>query len=200
MKHLLKILCLKITLLLFCFLIVSPVLAQDLNAATAPPVTVRHEKLQEIRTRVREKIEARHQLIQEHRATIAAQLTERRQERVRFFFNRLTERFQAAINRLRRLIARIESRLAKIETEEEINTIVIRITLDTAREKLDEAETALVEAQTGFEDTLINENPKEAFADVRDLVRGIKQQLVEVHRLLVHLIGDIKGLRAGQGE
>ncbi|HUS60128.1 MAG TPA: hypothetical protein VMX76_01975 [Nevskiaceae bacterium] len=197
MKRLPKI----ITLLLFCFLVVSPILAQETNTPTTSPVTARQEKLQEIRTRVREKIEVRHQLIQEHRATIAAKLTERRQERARLFFNRLTKRFQTATSRLRRLTARIDSRLAKIEAEgEEIDTTDVKATLATTKEKLDEAETALAEAQAGFGDILNNENPEEAFADVKDLIKGTKQQLVEVHRLLVHLIGDIKGLRVGQEE
>lgn len=185
----------------FCFILVFPVLAQETNTPTTSPVIARQEKLQEIRTRVREKIETRHQLIQEHRATITAQLTERRQERVRFSFNRLTKRFQAATSRLRRLTARIDSRLAKIEAEgEEVDTTDVKVTLATTKEKLSEAETALAEAQAGFGDTLNSENPEEAFADVKDLIKGIKQQLVEAHRLLVHLIGDIKGLRVGQEE
>lgn len=184
----------------FCFILVSPVLAQETNTPTTSPVIARQEKLQEIRTRVREKIEARHKLTQERRATVAARLTTRRQEKIKFFFNRLAKRLQAAINRLHRLIARIESRLAKIELAEDgIDTTDVKATLVTAKGKLDEAETALAETQAGFEDILANENPKEAFSDIRDLIQGIKRQLTEVHRLLVHVIGNIKGLRVSQG-
>lgn len=185
----------------FCFILVFPVLAQETNTPTTSPVITRQEKLQEIRTRVREKIEARHKLIKDRRATVAARLTTRRQETIKFFFKRLAKRLQAAINRLRRLIARIESRLAKIEfAEDGINTTDVKATLVTAKEKLDESETALAEVQAGFKDVLANENPKEAFSDIKDLTQGIKRQLIEVHRLLVHVIGNIKGLRVSQGE
>lgn len=197
MKWLLKI----TTLLLFCFLIVSPVFAQADNTPTTSPLTTRQEKLEQIRERVRGKIESRHQLIQEHQATIAAKLTQRHQERILLFFNRLAKRMQAAITRLHRLIARIESRLAKIEAGEEgIETKDIKATLAEAKEKLAQAETALAEAQASFEDVLISEDPKEAFADTQELIKGIKNQLVEVHRLLVHVIGNIKGLRVGQSQ
>ena len=193
---------LKIVFLFSFFLIlVSPVLAQESNVVTPSPLTVRQEKLEQTRERVREQIGTRHQLIQERQATFAAQLTQRHKERIRLFFNRLTQRIQAAITRLRRLIARIESRLEKIEASgEEITTTAVKASLVEAKEKLTQAETALAEAQASFEDILASEDPKEAFADTRDLIKGIKNQLIEIHQLLVHVIGDIRGLRVGQSQ
>ena len=44
---------------------------------------------------------------------------------------------------------------------------------------------------------LENDDPKEAFLVIKNTIKEIKSDLVEVHQLLVHLIGDIKGLRVG---
>lgn len=157
--------------------------------------------LGELRRKVIEKRETVREELQEKRATMAARLTEMRRERIRHFYGLITNRTQAAINRLEKLIARIESRLSKIEAEdEEIDTSEIREDIDEAKDRLAEASAALSEAKTSLEDILSTEEPKEAFADVRDLVKGIKNELISVHQILVQVIGDIKGLRVGQGE
>lgn len=190
---------------LFLFLVISPVSAQNLYQATPSAISPwqerfeeRKEHLETVMERVREKREALRVRLQDHQATRAARLAEVRKQRIRVFFNRLTERIQAAIDRLEKLIARIESRLGKIESAgEEIETASIREELDAAKDKLAEASAALSQAQTSLEDILLAENPKEIFIEVRDLVKGIKEQLIEVHRTLVHLIGDIRGLRVG---
>jgi len=185
---------------LFLFLIISPILARQDRPATPSSTHPRYEELEEIRERVRERKETIRMEIQERRATRAARLAERKRERIRLFFDRLTRRMQAAINRLERLIARIKSRLSRIEAaDEDIDTASIRETLDGAEDKLASASAALTQAQTSLEDILDANDPREAFTDVRDLIKEIKEQLKEVHQALVHVIGDIKGLRVGQG-
>jgi len=185
----------------FLFLIISPILARQDRPATPSATHPRYEKLEEARERVRERKETIRLEIQERRATRAARLAERRKERIRVFFTRLKRRMQAAINRLERLIARIKSRLSRIEAaDEDIDTAPIRETLDGAEDKLASASAALTQAQTSLEDILDANDPKEAFTDVRDLIKEIKEQLKETHQILVHVIGDIKGLRVGQGD
>lgn len=155
--------------------------------------------LGELRQNVIEKREIIREKIQERQATLAARLAEKNKERIRNFFGRMTKRFQAAINRLERLISRIESRLSKIESEDKnIDTTGIREDVDEAKDKLAEASAALSEANTSLEDILTSDNPGETFAELRELLKGIKEQLKEVHQILVHVIGDIKGLRTGQ--
>lgn len=113
----------------------------------------------------------------------------------------MTTRFEAAINRLERLILRIEARLEKIEeNNEDIETTEIEEDLAEAKDKLTEAELALTTAEASLEGILDSEDPQEAFGDVRDLIMSVKEQLKEVHQILVQVIGDIKGLRVGQGE
>jgi len=137
--------------------------------------------------------------LEEHRATMAAKLAEHRQERIRAFFGFLTRRMEAAINRLERLISRMESRLAKIEEENsEIDTTSIREEINQAKDKLADASAALSTAKTSLEDILNADDPKTAFTTVRDLLKGIKEQLKEVHQILVKVIGEMRGLRVGQ--
>lgn len=204
MKKLLKTI-LFLSLLLF---IITPVFAQTARTASCPtcsstPQELQQENrqsLQEIKEGVLEYRETLREQIQERQATKAARLAERKRERIRLYFGRLTTRLQAAISRLERLISRIESRLSKIEEDnEDIDTAVVRKDLDTAKDKLASTSAALSQAKTSLEDILTANEPKEAFAEIRDLIQGIKQELIEVHRILVHVIGDIKGLRIGQG-
>lgn len=151
---------------------------------------LKEQKLQEIQERIQEK-----------KATIAARLAETRKERVRFFFGRLNRRLEAAIDRLEILIERIESRVAIIEEEDEdedIDTSSIKGKLEEAKALLDEARASLAAAESSLENALSSDDPMGAFAIIRETIQEIKNDLIEVHRILVHVIGDIKGLRVGQ--
>lgn len=133
-----------------------------------------------------------------HRATVAARIAARRMTLIRTFFARMVKRFEAAITRLNKLIARIQSRIDKIEAEDEdIDTSAVEVELGTAKNKLASASAALEDAKGSLDNILDSENPKEAFASVKDLIKEIKYALIDVHRILVHLIGDIRGLRVG---
>lgn len=148
---------------------------------------LRQEMLQEIRQRVRDR-----------RATQEAKLTELRKNLIRNFWVRLKARLTAAMERLEKLIARIESRLTKIEENNEgIDTELVKEQLEDAKVKLAEAKAKCQAANDTMEDVLNSNDPKAAFGVVRDTVKDIKSDLVDVHRTLVHVIGDIKGLRVG---
>lgn len=147
----------------------------------------RLQMLQDIRQRVQDK-----------KATLAARLQEHRKERIRSFWQRLNRRILATIGRLEQLIARIESRIAKIEeTGEDVDTSDIHKQLEEAKEMLDAARQKKLAADDTLEDVLASNDPKTAFGVVREAIQEIKNDLVEVHRILVHVIGDIRGLRVG---
>lgn len=133
------------------------------------------------------------------KAEIKARLTERRQRLIQAFFDRMVKRLEAAIARLEKLISRIQSRLDKIEAEG-IDVSAIQEDINRATSKLNEAKADLATAQASIEEMLSAEDPKAAFANVRTAIRAVKNDLIEVHRILVHLIGDIRGLRVGQEE
>ncbi len=130
-------------------------------------------------------------------AEIKAKLTEKRQRLIRQFFTRMVKRLEAAITRLEKLISRIESRLAKLESQGE-DVSKIKTEIEDAKTKLTGTKADLEEAKTKLETVLESEDPKAAFAEVKNLIKGVKTQLIGVHRILVHVIGEIKGLRVGQ--
>lgn len=144
-----------------------------------------------IPTSVKSKIEAR-------AATRTASLNLLRRERIRAFWARMVTRIEAMIARLEKLIARMERRIKIIkDSGEDIDTTQPEADVAQAKVLLNQAKADLQTAQDSIETVITGDNPKEAFGEVRDLVQGIKKDLVEIHRLLVHVIGDIKGLRVG---
>lgn len=132
------------------------------------------------------------------RAEKTEEFRQRRQERISEHFQTMTDRFQAAIERLNKLVTRIEERIAKIESEDpEKNLDNINVQVDEAKQMLEEAQNKLADMVTNFNDFLTNEEPKAAFKQLGVDVRGLKSDLMKIHKQLVHVIGDIKGLRVG---
>jgi len=134
-----------------------------------------------------------------HRATAAARVTTVRKERIRLYWGTMVTRIEAAIARLEKLIARMETRIGVIKASDtEIDTSVPEKDIADAKVLLAKAKTSLQSAKDELEAVLTSETPKEAFTRVIDTVGGIKKNLTEAHKLLVHAIGAIKGLRVGQ--
>ena len=69
--------------------------------------------------------------------------------------------------------------------------------INSAKSLLDEAKANLDAAQASLEDVLASQDPKDAFGIIRETISEVKNQLKEVHSILVHTIGNIKGLRVG---
>ena len=120
-------------------------------------------------------------------------VTEKRRELIREFFQRMLRRFEAMIDRLERLVQRIEARMDKIGD-------VDKTDLNRAKAKLADTQADIDALKADFEEMLTSDTPKEVFKDLGQEVRNIKKQLVEIHRLLVSIIGDLKGLRVGDEE
>lgn len=133
---------------------------------------------------------------QTKKAQALARMTEKRQNLIRAFFQRMIKRLEAAIARLEKLIARIESRLNKIQTEGKDVTNQ-KAELSRAKTGLTKAQNDLTTAKTAFENMISSNDPRAAFVNVRNTIKAVKLDLIEVHRILVHLIGDIQGLRVG---
>lgn len=190
-----------------CFLWVAlPTTVAELapTAMPTPPETALIQaqpiSLEQARENLRERRQEVRTEIQQRQTTTRVQATERTKKQVRLLFGRMIARMEAAVSRLERLIARIEARLSKMEDEDvQIDTAAVRKTLDQAKDDLVEADAALSQAKTSLEDILSAASPKEAFTDLRALIREIKEQLVAIHRSLAQIIGRLKGLRVGQG-
>ena len=65
-----------------------------------------------------------------------------------------------------------------------------KISIKSATDKLNDAKASL-------EGAISSDNPQDSFKPIITAIREIKSDLMEVHRLLVHAIGELKGLRTG---
>jgi len=163
------------------------------------------DRKEELRLRILEKLGVKEQnklllkqRIEEQKASKAAQLSDIKKQNIRFYFSRMATRINTAILRLSTLIERIEARLTIIESENsDIKTGDIHKEVDNAKALLDEATAKLAAAQANIDTVLDSNDPKKAFEVIREEVKEIKGMLVEAHTILVHTIGDIKGLRVG---
>ena len=168
---------------LLAILLISPGIV---NAQTTTPVPTRTPRGQQVRQEVKQRIVA------EKEERLQA-LTEKRRGLIREFFQRMLRRFEAMIDRLERLVQRIEARMDKIGD-------VDKTDLNRAKAKLADTQADIDALKADFEEMLTSDTPKEVFKDLGQEVRNIKKQLVEIHRLLVSIIGDLKGLRVGDEE
>jgi len=134
-------------------------------------------------------------------ASREAKFCEMRKGKIKSYLERMLGRLSALVERLQKLIDRIESRIDKIEASEEtIDLTGPKADLASAKTNLADAKIKLDSLNDDIDDFLTCDDPKGAFKTVREKVDEIKDDLKEVHRLLVHIIGNIKGLRVGESE
>lgn len=150
--------------------------------------------------------EEREELREEKRATIEAEREERRVEnreerleRMRNLFGIMIKRYEAAIARLEKLIAKIESRIAKIKEDDPAASVVaIESQIETAKGKLALLPAKIAKLESDFEALLASSTPKDAFKSLVKDATALKSDLKDIHKILVRIIGDIKGLRFGE--
>lgn len=175
---------------LFFLILTSPVFAVQEEATQGAGVGKRQAVGQEVKENLQEKI-----------ATAQARLIERKKEIIRKYFGRMIIRIEAAINRLNRLITRIESRIVKIETNNEgIKTDPIKKEVEKAKTLLIDTANQINVLKNKMETVIEGNTPKDGFQEIKSELSEIKENLKEVHQTLVKVIGDIKGLRVGNDE
>lgn len=113
---------------------------------------------------------------------------------IRAFVTRRIVRLTAMIERIEKLITRIESRIKKLETAGN-NVTSVNVQLSKAKDKLAGVKTNLGAVRDSIDTTLGLTTPKDEFKELTTKLETVKKDLVEVHRMLVEIIGDIKGLR-----
>lgn len=194
---------LTITLLVIIF---TPkgIAAQTANSNPVPInvrtlVEERIEQNEEKREEIRLKIEERTATREAAKEELRAKLAEKAQNRIQTLFGRVAARIESAINRLDTLIERMETRLA-IFAEEGESVGDIQNEIDSAKALLADAEDSLAVAEAGWEDVVPSEDPKAGYTYIKNAVKDIKSSLVDVHSILVQVIGDMKGLRVGATE
>jgi len=140
------------------------------------------------------KREIRAQAQEEHKEQIQAKLTERRQNRIRNFYGRLSTRIAAAIARLNTLSERILARLEVIEGEGQ-NVALLEADVANAQTIIAGAEDLLADLEGMMEDMIESDDPKSFMPTLKDSVVEIKDALKDAHAILVKVITQIKGLR-----
>ncbi len=133
-------------------------------------------------------------------ASREARVCEVRKDRIKAFFEQMVKRLEALIKRLEKLIDRIDSRIAKIESSGGTVSPATKAQVALAKTELADAKTKLNLLKGNIDTLLTCDNPKAAFKTVKGRLGEIKKELKDVHRILVHIIGDIKGLRVGENK
>lgn len=114
-------------------------------------------------------------------------------------FDVMLKRYDAAVLRLTTLIQRIESRVAIIKaTNPGTDMAGIETQIKTAKDELDLVPPKINTLKADFDTLLASSTPKVLFKNILDEAKIIKTDLQGVHKILVHVIGDIKGLRVGE--
>lgn len=141
---------------------------------------------------IRQNIEAKREEVRDRISSI-------RKANIRKYFGNMVTRLEALVTRLEKLSVLIENRIAKIKGEgnSDIDTSSAEKSLSEAKLKIIQAKTDISKLKADMESALSSQAPKEAFKTVRESLTKIKDELKEAHRLLVHSIGELKGLRVG---
>jgi len=150
--------------------------------------------------------EDREEFREEKKATIEAKRLELRNEnrderhtKISNLFGVMLKRYEDAIERLNKLVTKIESRLAKIKADDPAkNVTAIETQIKNAKDKLALVPAKIDTLKTDFDAMLASTTPKDLFKTVLADAKAIKSDLKDVHKILVHVIGDIKGLRIGE--
>lgn len=173
--------------LLLMFILLFFVLVPFVSAQTPISTSKGTQKREETRIKIENK-----------REEVNLKISAIRRERISSYFNRMKIRLEATIERIQKLINRLNIRIEKInalDNKNKIDTTKPKEELDLASLKLSDIKTRL--ASLTIDDVLLSDKPREDFKVVIDSIKLIKDDLKEVHKILVQTIGDLKGLRVG---
>jgi chromosome segregation ATPase len=152
----------------------------------------------EIKTQLQEKVQEKKVELEQKKASVEAKIKDLRNQRIMSYWSNIQDRLQGVINRLNNITDRINSRLAIVETQTTKDLTGIRDQIAQAQETIADAQIKLNAINTDFDSVLNSSNPQTAFKGLITDIKAIRDDLVKAHRLLIHVIGDIQGLRVGQ--
>lgn len=124
-------------------------------------------------------------------------LDEARVARIKLLGNRMLDRLQAAINRLRNILARIETRIAKIEAKGNkpaISAKALKPQIDKVTSQLEAAQASLDQARAELNAIGSSEKPKEAMETLIKSVAKVRDGIKAAHKAMVDLVVAIAKL------
>ncbi|MDP3764148.1 MAG: hypothetical protein Q8Q95_00840 [bacterium] len=147
--------------------------------------SVQKERLQEKRKEIETKVGEKKTEVRKRLETARAGL-------VRMYVNRMSARYDAAINRLDNLAQRIGTRLEKVSADgKDIKAYTKALT--EAKTKIETAKTKLAETKTALNMVSDSELPKTDFESARTKLSETKDAIKDAHTALVDVVNSIKG-------
>jgi len=143
---------------------------------------------------LQENVQVRNQI---RTATREGKLTQLKQGLVNKYYQQMSERIWATIERLDTLILRIENRIAILDPQTDKDLTDILADVSKAKSLLNDTKLLVTSSDKMIDSVISSNTPKDAYAILKSNIVDIKTNLKEVHRLLVKVIGDIYGLRVG---
>lgn len=120
-------------------------------------------------------------------------VAQKRADKIRSYFNNMVKKIQAAISRESKLADRIESRLNKLASAGK-DVSALKIKLADARTAIKDAQKYLDDAKTQMETILKSDNMKQAFQDVKTLIKNAVEKVKLAHQKLVDIVNSMKGM------
>jgi len=154
-------------------------------------VEEKQTNIKEKRVELEQRREAKKAELTEKKEEQRKKLLEKRGERVMAYAERMRKRLNAAVDRIEKLGERVASRIEKFE-ERGVDTSTAKAHLEDSKVKIVEARLGIEEAQNAIEQALETENPKEAFAGVREIVKETIKNIKEAHKSVVEAIKSLK--------
>lgn len=187
---------LALILVTLLFVIAHEVRAHEGHPEHDAPTTIAQED-----TTPRETMEARREAVAEMREERRAALMENMQDRIINLAANVINRLAAATDRMYNIIARLDSRIEKLD-ENGVDTKAAQEKLTAAKSELEKADEALTDLES-VSDAVRGDTPKEAFATVRAEFIAVRESLKLTHTYLrdtVALLKDaVRAAELGQG-
>jgi len=189
----------KFSILLSCFLLLfcysniyadNNTIRNQINTKLQEKLQAREEKLQTLMERVQTRN-------QERVASKEAKLTQLKKNIVLKYYQNMSKRMWAVIGRLDTLILRIDQRVEIIDSQTDKDLTDVNSSITKAKALLSDTRAILTSSDSTINSVIDSNDPKEAFLILKQNITDIKNNLKEVHSLLVHVIGDLEGLRVG---
>lgn len=152
------------------------------------------ESRQEALTQIQETVQTRNK---QKTTTGGGVLSQQKQGLVTNYYNKMSDKMWAMIDRLNVLITRIDARIAVVEEETDKDLTLVISNVNTAKILLTDTKAILTSSDEMFQTVIASSDPKESFEILRENINDIKMNLVEVHQLLVKVIGNLEGLTGG---
>jgi hypothetical protein len=154
-------------------------------------IQMQKERLHERATHLSDRLEAKRVEMGERKSERQAMLAERHQDRILEHVKQLVRRLSAAIERMKILAGRLQSRIDKL-TERGLDMTDEQILLDTALDHIASASTDVDAIEDAVIEMLNSDDPRNAFEKVKELVRTTIQSVKDAHKSLVEAIRSVK--------